>query len=239
MKNKGISYSIVIPDNVPNPKCADLNTLPELVRDKDHLFTMGTINIFHDRDEQIQKLEASLANKEICAIKLFPGHDPFYPIDERCSSIYELCVRFDVPVVIHTGINSDDIECAKYNDPKYAVELCEKYPRLKIVLAHFYWPKMQYCFDITKDQPNIYYDISAMGDPEVVKASGGWEAVVQVLKKVVLAKPANVLFGSDWPMCPVDKHIQLIKDLNLGFEAEEKIFALNAVALYSLDIRQN
>ncbi len=236
MNKFNIDYSIVIPDNIPNPQCADMQTLLKIVRGKKQFFSMGTINIFQDIDKQIIKLEKLITAKKICAIKLFPGHDPFYPTDERCQQVYDLCTKYDIPAVFHTGANSDDYNCAKYNDPKYLVEVVEKYKYLKIVISHFFWPKMDYCFELTKDLKNIYYDTSAMADDEVVDNSGGWNKVVEVLKKTVLIKPDNVMFGTDWPMCPVDKHIQLIKDLKLDSKTEEKIFFLNAVNLYKLEI---
>jgi predicted TIM-barrel fold metal-dependent hydrolase len=236
MKKYGIGYSVVIPDNVPNPQCADMKTLAEVIEDEKQFFSMGTINIFAGLNEQIKELEHLIIAKKICAIKLFPGHDPFYPTDERCQPVYDLCLKYDIPVVFHTGANTGNLECAKYNDPKYLVEIAKKYKKIKIVIAHYFWPKMEYCYELTKDLKNIYYDTSAMADPEVVEASGGWDKVLQILKKTVLKKPSNVLFGTDWPMCPMEKHLQMIKDLQLDSRTEEKIFYYNAVRVYKLRI---
>ncbi len=236
MKESGISYSIVIPDNMPGTQCADMNTLTKIIDDDKHFFSMGTINIFQNIDEQIRKLENLITVNKICAIKLFPGHDQFYPNDERCQSIYKLCLKHNIPIVFHTGINTGDIDCAKYNDPKYLVKIAKKYQELKIVIAHFFWPQMEYCYELTKGLGNIYYDTSAMADPEVVEATGGWVKVLQILKKTALKKPNNVLFGTDWPMCPVDKHIQLIRELGIDPKTEEKIFFQNAINLYRLQI---
>jgi len=80
---------------------------------------------------------------------------------------------------------------------------------------------MEYCYELTKDLKNIYYDTSAMADQEVVEASDGWDNVRQILKKTILKKPDNVIFGTDWPMCPVDKHIQLIKELEINSAIEK------------------
>ena len=236
MKRFGITYSIVIPDNVPNPQCADTETMFKIIGDDKQFFSMGTINIFQDIEKQILNLELLITAKKICAVKLFPGHDPFYPTDKRCQPVYKLCVKYNIPVVFHTGVNTGDNDCAKYNDPKLITDVAKKYPSLRIVIAHFFWPKMDYCYEITKDLKNIYYDTSAMADPDVVEATGGWDKVVEILKKTVLLKPDNVLFGTDWPMCPVDKHIKLVKDLELNSKTEDKIFFLNAVNLYKLDI---
>lgn len=236
MKKFGIEYSIVIPDNVLNSKCADIETIFKIIKNEKQFFSMGTINIFQDIKEQILNLELLIAAKRICAIKLFPGHDPFYPTDEKCQPVYELCIKYDIPVVFHTGANINDSNCAKYNDPKYIVDIAEKYKHLKIVISHFFWPKMEYCYKTTKDFNNIYYDTSAMADLEVVEATGGWDKVVQILKKIILLKPNNVLFGTDWPMCPIDRHIQLIEALELDYKTKEKIFFLNAINLYKLKV---
>lgn len=93
---------------------------------------------------------------------------------------------------------------------------------------------MDYCYEMTKDLKNIYYDTSAMADPEVAEATGGWNIIVDILKKTVELKPDNVMFGTDWPMCPVDKHIQLIKDLELDAKIEEKIFFLTQLIFVNL-----
>jgi hypothetical protein len=236
MNKFSIDYSIVIPDNVPNPKCADMQTMFEIIGDDKQFFLMGTINIFQDIEKQISNLECLITAKKICAIKLFPGHDPFYPTDERCRSVYKLCIKHDIPVVFHTGANTGNADCAKYNDPKHIVVIAEKYKGLKIVVSHFFWPKMEYCYEITKDLNNIYYDTSAMADNEVIESSGGWNKVLKILKKTVLLKPDSVLFGTDWPMCSVINHIQLIKDLELDSKTKEKIFFHNAVNLYKLQI---
>ena len=236
MKKYGITYSIVIPDNVPNPQCADMKNLDKIINKSDCLFMMGTIDIFKNLNAQIRELEVLAMSEKICAIKLFPGHDPFYPTDRRCQSVYELCLKYNLPVVFHAGINSGDVDCAKHNDPKYLVELSEKYNNLKMVIAHYFWPQMEYCYKLTKNIKNIYYDTSAIADQEVVEASGGREAVLEILNKTFLEKPDNVLFGTDWPMCPVSEHIKLIKDMKLGIEMEKKIFSLNAINLYKLKI---
>jgi len=95
---------------------------------------------------------------------------------------------------------------------------------------------MEYCYESTKDLENIYYDTSAMADPEVVASTGGLSKVLQVLKKTVLTKPDHVVFGTDWSMCPVAQQIQLINDLKVDSKVEEKIFSLNAISLYKLKL---
>jgi len=142
MVDNQIDYVIVIPDNVKNsPQIADLEMAQKLIRGDEKFFLLGSPQIIQRGASEITKYTKLIKNGIIKGIKLFPGHDPYYPTDERCLPYYKLCEELRVPVLFHTGANSNDSECAKWNDPKYIVEIARKYSGLKIIIAHYYWPK--------------------------------------------------------------------------------------------------
>ena len=95
---------------------------------------------------------------------------------------------------------------------------------------------MRYCYEITKDISNIYFETAGMGDLEVITASGGIDVVKEVLSKTITDRENKVIFGTDWPMCKIEDHINLIKSLNLTEKVEAKIFAENANKIYRLGI---
>src|SRR3989339_969427 len=225
MKKNNLSAAIIIPDNIEgSDQIADLDKAFELIGEHKNLFVLGSPQITQRGSSEIGKYENLLEEGKIKGIKFFPGHDPYYPTDERCLPYYELCQKLDVPVLFHTGENSGDSECAKWNDPKYIVEIAKKYPKLKVIITHYYWPKMDYCYETTKDVPNIYFETAAMADEEVVEKSGGIEKVREILKKTITDRPEQVIFGTDWPMCKIEKHIELVKSLGLNENVEGKIF---------------
>ena len=154
----------------------------------------------------------------IKGFKIFPGHDPVYPTDRRWLPVYQLCIKYNLPLIIHTGINTNNRKCAVYNDPKHIVKVARTHPELKIIIAHYFWPELDYCFSITNDFHSIYFDISGLADPEVVDASGGIERVKAILVKTIRRRVDSLIFGTDWPMCDVKKHIDLIDSLNLTQE---------------------
>lgn len=235
MEKNGVDFAIVIPDNIENsPSVADLDKAMSIIKGNKKFFLLGSPQITQRGASEIGKYEKLIKEKTIKAIKFFPGHDPYYPTDERCRPYYELCQDLDVPVLFHTGENSGDSECAKWNDPKYIVEVAEDYPKLKIIIAHYFWPEMDYCYETTKGISNIYFDIAAMADDEVVEKSGGIEKVKNVLRKTIDGGGNKVILGSDWPMCKMESHINLIKSLGLGEDIEDKIFYGNAIELYKL-----
>jgi uncharacterized protein len=237
MKKNNLSAAIIIPDNVEgSDKIADLYKAIELIGDRKNLFLLGSPQIIQRGSSEIKKYQKLLEDGRVKGIKFFPGHDPYYPTDERCLPYYELCEKFDVPVLFHTGENSGDSECAKWNDPKYIVEIAKKYPKLKVIITHYFWPKMEYCYETTKEIPNIYFEIAAMADAEVIEASGGIEKVREILRKTIMERPGKVMFGSDWPMCKIEEHIELVKSLKSASDVEGKIFRDNAIKIYKLSL---
>ena len=138
-------------------------------------------------------------------------------------------------MVIHTGWNSGHPEAAQFNDPKYIAQVAERYPTLKIVIAHFFWPEMDYCYEITHVYPHIYYDTSGLADKEVIEATGV-EIIRKVLLKVLRENSKKIIFGTDYAMCNRREHIELINQLPVAKEVREEIFWRNAVNVFNLPV---
>ena len=56
----------------------------------------------------------------------------------------------------------------------------------------------------------------------------------EVLQRTVCDRPKQVIFGTDWPMCDINKHIELVKSLKVDEEEQERIFSKNAIEVYRL-----
>lgn len=235
MQKNGVNYAIIIPDNIEGSgNIADLNKAVKLIGERKNLFILGSPQIIQKGLNELEKYQKLLEDGKIKGLKFFPGHDPYYPTDERCRPYYELGEKMDAPVLFHTGENSADSKCAEWNDPKYIVKVAKKYPKLKVIITHYYWPKLAYCYELTKDVPNIYFELAALADKEVIEKSGGIEKIKEILKKTISDRPDKVIFGSDWPMCKIENHIELVKSLGLTKTIEEQIFYKNSATVYNL-----
>lgn len=237
IKQNNVDYAIIIPDNIENdPKIADLDTAISFIKEKNNLFLLGSPQIIQRGSSEVDKYRQLLVSGTIKGLKFFPGHDPYYPTDERCLPYYEMCQSLDVPVIFHTGENSNNPELSKYNDPKYIVDVAQKYHNLKVVITHYYWPKIEYCYEITKNIPNIYFELAGTADREVLEKSGGMEKMKEVLLKTIKDRSDQVIFGTDYPMCSIKKHIELVQSLDLSEDIKEKVFSGNAINLYKLPV---
>jgi predicted TIM-barrel fold metal-dependent hydrolase len=224
-----VDYAIVIPDSVPNSEIGSLDEVLDLVENDRRLFVMGTINIRKDKAPHIAKLDHLFQKHRIVAIKIFPGWEPIFPTDKRLTPVYELCLKYDLPIVMHTGGRKQ----GKYNDPKYIIKIAGKYPNLKIVIAHYFFPRVEYCHETTRPYENIYFDTSGLADDEVI-ATTGLQKIRDTLALTARERPSGVVFGTDYAQCSVEKHIALVESLELSNEAKERIFFKNALQLFRL-----
>lgn len=232
MQKNEIEKVVIIPDNVKKSNCADLDILLEIFADSPNIYLAGSPNPFKELSRDLERLDILLKNKEIVGLKIFPGHDKIYISDKNLIPIFDLCQKHNVPLIIHTGANSGDFEIMKYNDPKMIVEIARERPDLKIIISHYYWPKMDYCYKTTKKLKNIYFDTSALADKEVINSSGGIEKIREIIKKTIFRNSESVIFGTDYPMGKFEEHIKLINSLNISQELKTKIFSKNASNLF-------
>lgn len=231
-----VDKAVIIADDAKNGTCIDTWHALSATDNETRYYIIGSPNVQNIDEGDWDFFEKNIADKKLIGLKLFPGHESYYPTDPICTKVYGLASKYDVPVMFHTGANSGDMDCAKYNDPKYIVEVAKKYPNVKFIISHYFWPKIEYCYDLTHEIPNIYYDTSAMADEEVVEMSGGEGKIKNILERTIADKPYSVMFGSDYDMCSQDKHIKLIQELNISDNAKNDIFCNNFLECFGQHI---
>jgi predicted TIM-barrel fold metal-dependent hydrolase len=197
---------------------------------------LGSPDVLTGGTDEVDCYEALLEDGTIHGLKFFPGHEAYYPTDARCVPFFAACEQLNLPVVFHTGANSGDPKAARYNDPEYFRDLAERYPSLNIVITHYFWPRIQEGYEITRDVPNIHFEIAAMANPGVIRASGGIGLVRDTLARTIDDRPTQVMFGSDWPMCRIQDHLDLLKALSLDPAIQQMVLGRNAANLYRLPI---
>jgi predicted TIM-barrel fold metal-dependent hydrolase len=75
-----------------------------------------------------------LRSGEFKGAKLYPNCG-FYPDDDCAMPIYEVCAKYDVPVLFHTGHPLPVLK-EEYSYPKYYGRVVRSFPRLKVIFGH-------------------------------------------------------------------------------------------------------
>jgi hypothetical protein len=141
--------------------------------------------------------------------------------------IYEFCQDARVPVLFHTGTTAlGDCEI-KYSKPELLDEVCQAFPDLKVVMAHFGWPWPDVAIAIALRNPNVFIDVSGW-KPRYIPQS-----IIPYLNGTLQDR---FLFGTDYPMLRQkewldDFKASLAPKLKMG--VAEKLLSSNAKRLLS------
>lgn len=105
--------------------------------------------------------------------------------------LYDFCQEKGLPILFHTGTTLlGDCEI-KYSKTELLDEVCQTFPDLKVVMAHFGWPWPDVAVAIALRNPNVFIDVS------------GWkpkyfpQAIIPYLNGILQDR---FLFGTDYPM---------------------------------------
>lgn len=192
-----------------------------------------------------------IENRGCKGIKLYPGLG-FFPDDHRLFDIYDYCERFQIPITTHClpvnknhfrhpithamkkkaeeiiGYNKKHERKKKYfsqylNHPHWYSNILQKYPKLKINLAHFggneewdryldepsdsnqtntNWYRM--IRDLLKKYPNVYSDISFTVNDKNLYPLLKNLVNSNYTKQPFYSPSTKVLFGSDFYMLQKD-----------------------------------
>lgn len=175
-----------------------------------------------------------LGELRIKAIKIHPPHQLFnvngYLFDpdlKALAVVYEKCIEYDVPLMVHTGTSIFEGARNRFADPMPVDDLAVDFPDLKIVMAHAGRPLYgDTAFFLLRRHPNLFCDISS-APPNSLLSYYPW------LERVA----DKVMFGSDWPgpgVRDIGENIRQFLSLGLPDEVKRKILRDNALRVFNL-----
>ena len=220
----GVDGAIVIADSEMSSIIGTPKECIELFSDTGNIFVMGGISPIIDFEARMTQMDSYLERGLMVACKLYPGHEAFYMDDSRLDEIYKLCEKHDVPLALHTGLDN-----AHYNHPKYFVKIAEEHSDLRIIICHLWWPDIDLCYSLTSEYPNIFYDISSLA-----YEANHLEKTRSLLNHIAEKDAHRIIFGSDYGMCSIRTHIDLVNSLDIDEVSKHLILCDNAVKLFNL-----
>lgn len=241
MKKFGVNKTIILEDIVA--KYPPLNTVQilQLIKNEPNMFLVGALKVLSYTKGDLKKFDALLAKKRIIGIKLYPGYETFYPYDKRCNPIYDLCEKYDVPVIFHSGATYGNGAPIKYSMPIHVDEVAIKRKNLRIVIAHVGNPWMDDVMVILYRHKNVYADISGINNGPFTEPVGKY--LRESVNKFIAwcGTTDKLLFGTDWPCSRaafyktiIGEYIKFVKSLDITKEDESKIFYRNAQKVFKI-----
>jgi len=229
----GLSEGIpgAFPDqDAANPMKYDLAELPE------NFYFCAGVNPHQLSQSQLANLEQELNKPQCVGVKIYAGYYHYYLTDSVYQPVYELALKYNLPVVIHTGDTYSPKGLLKYSHPLIVDELAVCNPELKILIAHLGNPWLMDTAEILYKNKNVYGDLSGLqvGDSHLLKRFMNQELYMNMFRTALILADSydKLLFGSDWPLAPMSDYIEFIKQL-IPEVHHQAVFYDNALRFFS------
>lgn len=231
MRCAGLDKLCLLPqDYTTQTGCAavtndEIRTLVDAAPDK--FIGFASVDPFAPNAAEV--LERAFADLKLKGLKLHPSRLRFYPYDERLAPIYDICEKYNKPVIFHSGLSWEPHTLSKYARPTEFEELAEARPNLRFCLAHFGWPWVKEAAMLLLKYPNVYADTG------ILYFDCAREFFKQVFTEEIPATWIDrslrhqVMFGSNNPRFEQIRMAEAISGLGLRESTLELIRSGNAI----------
>ncbi len=165
MENNNIAYSILLSSYKVDENRPSTSQLIDIVKKNNNINKIGVVagfTIDNHSQEDLKNYRQWLKDDIIKGIKLYCGYEHYYPYDERYQVVYDMCIEFGCPMMIHTGDVFSHRAKVKYSHPLNIDDVAVDNPELKIVMCHIGNPWITDCQEILYKNKNVYADISGL-----------------------------------------------------------------------------
>lgn len=234
MANNNVDYSIILSSYKVNADRPSTAQLMEITKKHDNLGIVAGFSIDNHTDEDFQNCRKWLKDGLIKGMKLYCGYEHYYPFDKRYQRVYDLCIEFGAPVMIHTGDTFSSKGKLRFSHPLNIDEIAVDNPELKIVMCHLGNPWIQDCEEVIYKNKNVYADISGLvfGDFTHYYEEFMADKVTEFLNYA--GEPRYLLYGTDWPISNMESYLDFVAKLELTQHSRDLLMFRNAQALFKI-----
>ncbi|WLD92571.1 amidohydrolase family protein [Alkalihalobacillus sp. AL-G] len=175
------------------------------------------VNPYQLESQDLSDLEKTLDDPGVVGIKIYLGYYPFYAYDDVYQPIYKLAAKYELPVVFHTGDTYSERGLLKYSHPLTLDEVAVQHRDVNFVMAHFGDPWTLDGAEVVYKNRNMFADLSGLvvGTAADIKRYQDSPRFFNHLRHALTFTDnyKKFLFGTDWPLVPVEPYIEFVKDI--------------------------
>ncbi|MGM7702354.1 amidohydrolase family protein [Pseudalkalibacillus sp. Hm43] len=193
------------------------------------------VNPHHLDETAIEALEKSVQDPKVVGIKIYLGYYRYYAHDKVYDPVYKIASKYGLPVVFHTGDTYSERGLLKYSHPLTLDEVAVEHRDINFVMAHFGDPWTLDGAEVVYKNRNMYADLSGLvvGTAEDLKRYKDSPRFFNHLKHALTFTDnyKKFLFGTDWPLIPVQPYIEFVKSI-IPKEYHEDVFYNTALKVF-------
>lgn len=193
------------------------------------------INPFTLDQAAVARLDEDLKKPNAVGLKIYLGYYPFYAYDSVYDPVYALAAKHQVPVVFHTGDTYSERGLLKYSHPLTLDEVAVKHREVNFMMAHFGDPWVLDGAEVVYKNRNMFADLSGLmvGDAANCQRLKDSPLFFAHLRHAITYCDhyEKFLFGTDWPLAPIQPYIQFVHEL-IPAEYHEDVFYKTALKVF-------
>ncbi len=234
MASNNVDYALILSSYVTNEKRPSASQLIDAIKKYDNLGLVAGFSIDNHTDEDLKNYRAWIKDGMVKGLKIYAGYEHYYPYDKRYQKVYDTCIEFGVPVMIHTGDTYSPTAKLKYARPLNLDEVAVDNPELKIVMCHVGNPWLQDAQEVLYKNKNVYADISGfvIGDFDHYFEKMMRDRVAELISYA--GEPRYLLYGTDWPISTMDSYLNFVAKLKIKKEYRDLLMFKNSKELFKL-----
>jgi uncharacterized protein len=235
MEADNVDHSIILSSYKVNEDRPSTEQLIKATKKYDDILSIvAGFSIDGHNDDDFQHCRKWFKEGLIRGMKLYCGYEHYYPYDKRYQRVYDLCVEYGMPVMIHTGDTFSSKGKLRFSHPLNIDEVAVDNPELKIIICHLGNPWIRDCEEVIYKNKNVYADISGLvlGEFSDYFEDFMVDKVTEFLNYV--GEPLYLLYGSDWPISSMESYLNLAGKLKLTQHSRELLMFRNAQALFKI-----
>ncbi|MBI4506731.1 MAG: amidohydrolase family protein [Chloroflexi bacterium] len=213
LDDAGVDVAVVVGRNTPTRGAVDNADVAEFVALRpDGFVGFGGVDV-SDRHDALREYrrcaDLGLTGVAICAGFSDP---PRHVDDQEIYPLYEACQAEDVPLAItYSSQTGPDIE---YSNPVHVDRVAQRFPRLRLVVAHAGWPWVIQMLSVALKHKNVRIspDFFAIGMPGAADYTLAADTFLR----------DQYVFASSYPIRPVGPTVAAFQALRLRTEAKER-----------------
>ena len=212
MKKHDVVNGVLISSGDDPDMERDLLLLRDISKENGNIACVFGINPKSMRPKHFGMLKQEMETGQISGIKIFPSYFPTYPNDKVYHKYYRLCIKHDLPVIVHSGavIKTESNIYQKYAHPLNVDDLAVDFPDLRILMAHSGYPWLIDAAQIANKNENVFLDLSGLREGPI---EAGDDLDKHWIRWTIgyIDSQEKVMYGSDWPIVDMGDYIAWLK----------------------------
>lgn len=196
---------------------------------------IGFASVDPQRADAADVLEKAFSELKLAGLKLSPAIQYFMPNDPMMKPIYEICIKYNKPILFEAGMTWVKDSPSKYSNPLVFEDVAIEFPELRICLGHFGWPWTRETAMLILKYPNVYADTALLyfdSPKQFFKTTFNDQLGEYWIDRILYDK---VMFGSTYPRIEQKRMVGAVDSLTLRPLQREMVMGLNAMKFLGLE----